>query len=85
MVELLPYAVPLILGIVATATTTLVGKVISTDRKMTAHMAADDVSFGSIEQSFEDLKGGQKATNEKLDRLIEHLLTEPSTRRQRKR
>ena len=75
MAEFLPFAWPVATGLTVSVVVYLVRKVIDTDAKLSAHFAADLVTFEAIDENLKDLKGGQRDTNQKLDRLLEHLLT----------
>ena len=58
----------------------LVKQTYDNDKRLTAHVATDDVMFSQIKGTLTSLKEGQCTDSQKLDRLIEHLMFDNSPR-----
>lgn len=56
----------------------MLGKIISSDKTLAAHVASDEAIFQRLFEGMKDLKEDLKAQGAKLDRLIEQNLNRTS-------
>jgi hypothetical protein len=53
-------------------------KLLDIDRRQAAHEASDEATFVGLRRDMTEVKTGMRDGNQKLDRLIEHMLENPT-------
>lgn len=62
-------------GLTATGVTYLIGRVIEGDKRLAVHEETDKVALQGLNTTLTDLKTMQRDQTQKLDKLVEHLIT----------